>query len=261
MKSKLAVILTVGLLLPALFVAGLQIVDVVKANWIYMPQTPITDSLTPTIQSPINNTFYSNDVNLNFTVTKPNSWIPTGGKPYGGIHSITYMLDGQESKIYTAKNNPPYDELEASTNFCIPLNEALSNGTHNLKLTVVGITIYWEFPTPPPNTHNWASAPLIHEYSMSVSQTVTFTTNRYIESTPSPTQTPTLSPTPSPIPTPILSPTSSPTQQSTLEPTYSASPIAHESNLEDNSLTISVVSIVAIAVIVGIIVYFKKVKK
>lgn len=200
MKRKVALIIA----LLTLLMTGIHAVDVVESNWIIMPQSPDTTPPTLAIHSPTNSTLYLGSVDFNFTVAKPLHW--TGYKPYGGISSITYRLDGQEFSIYAAKKNPIYEEFDANSSFSIPLN-ALSNGTHKLELIVAGITIYFEF--------NDNGEPIVHDYPVNVSQTVNFTLDTKPSPTPSPISTPILSP--------IITPTSSPTQQPT--PSSTQTPI------------------------------------
>jgi hypothetical protein len=102
-KSLLPIVLI--LFLSVSIAAFAQSVNLAKGNWMYVPETPIKDPPIVTMQSPISNSVYADDVTLNFTVTKPQSWGPNDSKPLGGIRSIDYMLNGQDyNNVYTAKS-------------------------------------------------------------------------------------------------------------------------------------------------------------
>jgi hypothetical protein len=78
--KKAALALTVILALLFLTVAGTQVVNFASANPLLgtpVPpayQTPNKDPPIVTIQSPLNTTYFKNEVSLNFTVTQPDSW-------------------------------------------------------------------------------------------------------------------------------------------------------------------------------------------
>ncbi len=169
MKKAILTAIIVAILSVSLF-ASIEAVEMAKANWVYMPQSPNTDPPTIIFLSPINNSTYVDNVNLNFTVTKPDSWIPSGDKPYGSIRSIAYTIDGQEHILYTAHDQIPFDDLEPNTNFNLTFKEILSDGPHSLKVNVEAATIYWKWSTPV----NGVSALLIQEYPMSASDSVSF---------------------------------------------------------------------------------------
>ena len=87
----------------------------------------------------------------------------------------------------------------------------------------------------------------------------TFTASSTIPtlSTPTPTQTPTDSPNTTPIstiPSPSITPSNSPMQQSTQSP----SPTLDNIQAENFTSTVIILSLVTIAVVVGLLVYFKK---
>jgi hypothetical protein len=160
--------------------AAVLVLDGAKANWIDMMwrNTPITDPLLVTVNSPVANATYNGGATLNFTVAKPASWWSnqeeTGVKPYGSVTSIDYSVDGQKHNVYKDQDIIPYDGLPLVSNFSLALND-LCGGFHTLVLTVVSNSIYWVYPTPPPGYHgSWSSGPETKYYTTTVSNTVTF---------------------------------------------------------------------------------------
>ena len=228
--SPIALILFLSVSIAAFF----QPVNLAKANWMYVPETPIKDPPIVVVQSPISNNTYAHDLALNFSVTKPKSWGPNDSKPLGGIRSIDYNLNGQDYNIYTAKSQVPFDELSPTSNFSISL-EGLSNGTNSLKLVVVGATFYRINPTPPPNWQGpWTGyGPFDKEYYMKTTLTTNFEVNSSLS--PSPAPTPSLSTIPSPTPTHISTPTEMAPPSSSPWPTASGQP-ASSTNPDQSAL-------------------------
>jgi hypothetical protein len=81
-------------------------------------------------------------------------------------------------------------------------------------------------------------------------QTVTYLVNYGAEPTPTPQTTA----TPTTLPTPSITPSSSPTQTPTLSP----SPTTYDFKAEDYTISIILYSSIALIVVIGLLVYFKK---
>jgi len=168
-----------------LIIVGAQYVLLADANPVWMfflPPTPVTDKPIVSIQSPSNYTIYnSTSAQLNFTVTKPDSWfgvnftwadsikfhgtdssenyVPQGAEKDEGVGTIEwvkYSLDGQnESTIYVPLKtldpksyvappgylSPPETMKSKEVVFSINLTE-LSEGKHTLTVRARGKTTY-----------------------------------------------------------------------------------------------------------------------
>ena len=80
---------------------GIRAVEVVEANPVPWPTTPILDNPTITIHSPSNNTEYTNgNTTISLTVTKPDSW-KRELFPYALVDSVGTYLDGKSILLYT----------------------------------------------------------------------------------------------------------------------------------------------------------------
>ena len=86
-------------------VAGMQAVEVAKANPMIYPNEPNTDLPTMQIQQPQNHstTYANNTLNLNLTVTIPTSW-DSYKQPYGfpqiGAYGVIVYLEGTQYPLY-----------------------------------------------------------------------------------------------------------------------------------------------------------------
>jgi len=277
MKRKVALTAIIIFALIGSLVAGLQAVEVAEANPIVFPTKPITDPPTLIIQSPINNYSYlETSVPLNITVIKPASWGPSGNASIYydcGISYIHYILDGTSYSLFQSQliNPIPQDLLPTISNFSQSLKD-LRNGAHSLQVIIYALSQWCPDNSGPYGT----SVPPFYFYNMTVtSEIIHFTVGLQTTSSPSPTINPTIvlpaatsTTLPTPSPTPSITPSSFPTHQPTIEPTLTVSPtqsmvIGHRSD----DLTFKVVSVligitaIAIAAVVGVIVYFKKFKK
>jgi hypothetical protein len=118
---------------------GIQTAKIAEANPVYFTE----DKTPPTVSilSPKNNeTFSTNDVLLNFTVTKPDTWYTW--EPYfpnqtmkGTLHSVSYQLDGTLYGPIIVDDNliSPFNCSVALTN--------LEDGVHSLLVTVNGTSL------------------------------------------------------------------------------------------------------------------------
>jgi len=114
---------------------GTQSVNLAKAN----PVAFIEDS-TPfsiSIVSPKNNeTFSENNIQLNFTVTRPPAGLYYIWK--GTLHSISYQLDGVFHEPIVVNHTFGYPEL--STSYSVNLTN-VENGIHILSVNVSGTSL------------------------------------------------------------------------------------------------------------------------
>ena len=204
-KSFMASIIILAFLIS--LAAGMQTVEVAKANPIPWLSTPNQEKPTLTIETPQNYTTYNDSsIFLNFTVTKPSSWEVYWVIPYvGQIAFIDVYLDGNLSfhlSVY-GSNLTSYN----LTSFSVMLNQS-ALGLHKANVTVQSYT-YYRGPAYN-NTYilsqiTSSSGP-VYEYPIVVSDSVYFTVVEEPSSSlsPSPTVLPTTSPSPSPTPSPSI---------------------------------------------------------
>jgi hypothetical protein len=219
-----AVIFAVSILI------GIQAVEVVNANPVPWPTTPILDNPTITIHSPSNNTVYTNgNTTISLTVTNPDSWKRGGLIPipsyYALVDSVGAYLDGKRILLahnYTVTDYTSDEWVKDESYFYVPSITAA--GQHMLNVTVVSRS-YYRGPAYNGShiVSDWMSSDgPVYQYPIVVSELVYFT----IVGEPSPS--------PSPLPS---------SQE------IGAFPIE----------TVSVVSLAAIAVVgAGLLVYFKR---
>ena len=196
-KSFIAIATVLLLVISGL--VEMQVAEVVDANPVPWQSTPNQDKPTITIETPQNNT-NDNSVNLNFTVTKPDSWkMYMHVAPYvGQIGFPKAYLDGNEISIYSMDAYYPQESIK-SYNYSAALNQS-SSGLHMLNVTVLSYT-YYRGPAYH-NTHILSdiksSDGPVYEYPIVVSDIVYFTVGQQL--TPSPTPTiGLLTSTPTPI--------------------------------------------------------------
>ena len=221
-------------------------------NYIY----PIPGTLPPniTIISPKNNTAsYTDQINIGFNVNRPQ--LDTCN---AAIIDVKYTLDGEAVQAFSIwrGNSASYSYAipEFSITFTSP---SLPSGNHNLTVAAQGIV--------------YAGGSDV--FLINSSSTISFATETFPtpNSTPTPTPNPSPSPpsyptqTPPPSPSflPSPSPTTSnpPTQQPTPEPTQTPIPTPSFEKGHgglDYTTTIIILSLTALAVVSGSIVYFKK---
>jgi hypothetical protein len=261
-KKSLIAAITISLVLLSI-VAGMQVVEVAKANPIPWSSTPNLEKPTLQIETPQNYTEYNEgSVSLNFTVHQPDSWnyVDLVIHYVGEIKSIDSYLDGIHYGHYPSGDNLtrisdgiyyehyPYgsDLTSYSDKLTVP-----ASGLHVLNITICGST-YYEGPL-----YSNSSIPIInttgitvYDYPVVVSDIVYFTVERE--------QSPSLSPNVTAAPSSNLSSSPSPTQQQTLEPSITASPTPTAETSNPNlSLEIAVTVVIVIAV-AGLLVYFRK---
>jgi hypothetical protein len=140
-------------------------------------QMPNEDPPKVTVQSPLNTTtYFENEVLLNFTVTKPDSWSKPHVVCY--IKNITYQIDGEPSVILYTPTPPTLpSELPSTDQFSVVLN-SVHEGQHTLQIKVLAESQYI-----PNDTYYWF---MVRHYPLRVSQTIVFT----VENSPTPTPTP-----------------------------------------------------------------------
>jgi hypothetical protein len=152
-RTALASLISVVLLLT---ITGMQLAPIATANFMWYYELPTKPDMNPpivTLYSPTQNlTFNSQNIILNFTVTKPETWIRRSEGKYlngsniyyvlGNITSVHYEVDGVESKsipvqdISTVYLANPQQTLDFSINLTLP------EGQHTLHVGVEGETYY-----------------------------------------------------------------------------------------------------------------------
>jgi hypothetical protein len=132
-----AVVLAVSILI------WVQDIEVVDANPVPWPTTPILDNPTITIHSPSNNTVYTNgNTTISLTVTKPGSW-KRELFPYARVDSVGTYLDGKRILLaYNYTNTDPIKDewVKDQSYFYVPSITAA--GQHMLNVTVAFHSYY-----------------------------------------------------------------------------------------------------------------------
>ena len=238
--SKKTFMATVGsLAVIILLICQASTMGTVRAN----PWLSIPDQETPVlaIKYPENNTsINTNNVLLNFSITKPISW----NECYmfwhyvGDIISTDIYLDQNPVANYDMRNSSSF------TSFSVGLSE-LSLGIHTINVTIMSLTYYAGAPygNSSVDVGIRANGWRVMGFPIVVSDIINFTVDSTITSqaptlTPSPSFAPSLTPlqTPSPTPTisPIITPSPSPTQQPIAEPTAEPSITASPESIIDD---------------------------
>ena len=168
---------------------GIGVVEVVDANPVPWPTTPILDNPSITIHSPSNNTVYTNgNTTISFTVTKPDSW-KRELFPYARVDSVGTYLDGKRILLaYNYTNTDPIKDewVKDQSYFYVPSITAA--GQHMLNVTVVSRS-YYRGPAYNGShiVSDWMSSDgPVYQYPLVVSELVYFT----IGGAPSPSLSP-----------------------------------------------------------------------
>ena len=155
-RTALTLILVSALLISALMLT--QCVNLGRGNPYHFPSSSSPDPNPPSINisSPTKSqVFDSRDIWLNFTATKPETWLVggpyqwDGGVVYtfvGNIVSVQYNLDGVESEKIPANDTGLWEIYPSmpSRNLDISLNLAgLSEGSHELTVSAYGQYQYY----------------------------------------------------------------------------------------------------------------------
>ena len=230
----------------SLILAGILSAQAAKANPYFTHQliSPIQGSVPPiiTVTDPRNSTVLK-DTLISFNVSCPT---PPQGKCF--LSHIWYILDDKKTEVYHYMNDGG-DNWTSLKHFNYSQNLNITDGNHTL--VVKAETIFLP--------GSWTI------YFLEGSSTVSF----LVETTPTPSHSPSpvlnqtppaLSPTPTSIissnPSPSRSPSVSPMQTPTLQP----SPTPNKR--EDSFAPVAIVAGLVIAVVVvGLLVFFKKIKK
>jgi hypothetical protein len=146
MRKAAVAVLVSALLFSA--IAGTQFINLGKAN----PISEIEYKTPPiiSIRLPVDNyTFSVNRVLLNFTVTKPDSWLIHGGyEAQQNLKSVSYQLDGKYYDEISVKSS-----LESPFDYSVNLTN-LTDGAHTLKVYayasgwVIEMHGLWEYEVP-----------------------------------------------------------------------------------------------------------------
>lgn len=157
-KTFIATIITVFL---ASMLTRALLFNVAIAN--PLPQNPINPPPI-LIQSPLNSTYYQNDILLNFTIVNASTYSPM----VYHLEVIYYRIDEKPVWIYSNPNNYQPNTEQFSANLT-----GLSEGEHTLTVYVDGGGLYY--------INNSSQ---IQGYSVESTQTVTFTVTKDLETTP-----------------------------------------------------------------------------
>ena len=129
-------------------------------------QMPNKDPPTVTIQSPLNITYFENDVWLNFTVHQPYTWFKPDVVCY--IKNVTYQTDeGQAIVLNVTPSEQEMPATKQTKQFSVVL-DGLPEGQHNLQINVSAESEYLPYPTH----YFWLK---VRYYPLDVSQTIVFT--------------------------------------------------------------------------------------
>ncbi len=137
--SKKLLAVYVSLLLFSV-VAGTQVVKVVKANFVPIPNEP--EPITVTMQTPTNRTYFQENISINFSVKKPF---------YGNIDEIICSVDGQAYEQVLVLVSSKWSETNYSATVTV---KDLSDGWHVLTVTASGLSSY----NANPEGYAWADA-------------------------------------------------------------------------------------------------------
>jgi hypothetical protein len=149
-KKVLAVALFFIMVLPT------SVIDLVSANPTlakeYYPKFVLPNDEPPTLSvfSPTNGTVYnSTEVELNFTIIKPDSWYRQDGEIcIGEITEVEYYLDPTEKfgsgKHELSANDTVCDNPSKELGFSIVLKD-LTEGFHVVKILAEAVTYYYPF--------------------------------------------------------------------------------------------------------------------
>jgi len=165
-RTALALTSIMALLLS--IVAMIQVVKLAEANplpLMYLPTKPDTSELKIAIQSPSQNQRYnSNDIAVNFTVTKPESWFGNETS-YGSTLPVVYYCNGEIVYVqYTLSGksyNVSVNDDKATLQYNLPfqrtlnfsLNLSLPEGEYVIGVHAVALAYYMPTENWNPNVH------------------------------------------------------------------------------------------------------------
>jgi hypothetical protein len=163
-----------------------QFFSLAIANPIPYPTEPSQEFPTLKVNSPKNGeVLKATTVEVNFTVTKPDSWnfywLTT--MPVIGTYVVHIYLDGNLHSKYPLVD--PGSSGFPTADYSVFLYR-LTRGTHSVKIEVEAYS-YYDDPSPEPGD--------CLTYSKNITETIHFTVNADL---PTPTPSPTLSPSPEP---------------------------------------------------------------
>jgi hypothetical protein len=163
-----------------------------KANPVPYPTEPSQEFPTLKVNSPKNGEiFTATTVEVNFTVTKPDSWnfYWLTALPVIGTYNAHIYLDGNFQSQCDYYLVDPESSGFPTADYSVFLNKLIRGG-HSVKIDVEAFTYYDD---PDPEHGDYLT------FSKNISETIHFTVNADLP-TPSPTSTPTSEPQPEPFP-------------------------------------------------------------
>jgi hypothetical protein len=177
-----------------LLVAVFKFSSLAIANPVPYPTEPSQEFPTLKVNSPENGeVFRATTVEVNFTVTKPDSWnfywLTT--LPVVGTYDVLVYLDGNLLSEYPLMD--PGSSGFPAADYSVSL-QRLTRGSHAVKIDVEAFT-YYDDPSSEPGDYL--------TYSRNITEMISFTVNADLP-TPSPTSTPTSEPQTKPFPTTMV---------------------------------------------------------
>ncbi len=175
--NKQIILIFIFILLGSLQVSGLA-----AANPIPYPATPSPEKPTLNIETPLNNSSYSNtnSIALNFSVVQPSSWSIDYDffNRLGQITGIEVSVDGNLCSCpYNSTviaTNSPQCVTPPLVNYSIMLNH-LTSGIHQVNVTVIAYSFYANPIDGSQNIPVPKNSFTLYEYPIVVSDTVRFT--------------------------------------------------------------------------------------
>ena len=172
-----------------LSVVMFQFSSLATANPVPYPTEPSQEFPTLKVNSPKNGeVFTATTVEINFTVTKPDSWnfYWLTFMPVIGTYVVHVYLDGNLHSTYDDPRSTGFPTADYLFLY------RLTRGTHSVKIEVEAYS-YYDDPSPEPGDRL--------TYSKNITETIHFTVNADL-----PTPTPSPTPSPSPELTPEVGP-------------------------------------------------------
>jgi hypothetical protein len=192
-KTFMATIIVLAFLIS--LVAGMFVFKVAEANPVPImpPTSPVTEPPIITIQAPSDTTYYSDNVQLNFTITGCDHGLvsPYDNPNFYHLSSVSFILDGQTNYLN-------FSEAQDVQQFSTVLT-GLTSGNHNVTINVVAKSLY---ATNVISLGNNSFRYTENDYYPRASQSIDFVVGETpTHSTPSPIPTQSISPSPTPITT------------------------------------------------------------
>ena len=180
--KRIGLVLTLMLALLFLMLAGIQFVNLTRANPTFgsSPYSETPDKSPPSIKIQIpepNKVYNPKTVPYSITIEKPSSWFEND-TIHGTLRSVGYILDEKENVTIADINTSYLPDVQYLIDFqsetrTISLEgnlSGLSEGSHTIQVWVNSVSIYHPSDTPQ-NFYGWWAA--VAEYPIETSSDVT----------------------------------------------------------------------------------------